>query len=222
MSDPIRLRDSIDAPSAKALGDASAVPFRYDADKGLASLRAAVAQTPMGVTHTLAFKGVVVAVAVAGIAAIVWLVMHRSVEQAAPVSPVPKSLASSIVAPDAPEERTTTVVLPPPASARPPSATASHASAQPATSSSLAEETASLAAIRRASASDPGAALSLVDQANTRFAGGIFREERESVAVAALAKLGRTSEAKARAQAFLSAYPTSAFADRVKKNGALP
>ncbi len=69
------------------------------------------------------------------------------------------------------------------------------------------------AAMRRGDA--PGA-LTLLDQVRARFPGGVLVQEREALAIEALARSGRRGDAAARAAAFLKAYPTSMFADRVQ------
>jgi hypothetical protein len=81
----------------------------------------------------------------------------------------------------------------------------------------LSEETANLARLRAAARSDPALALFIANEGNRRFPRGIFGQERESIAIDALARLGRTSEARARARAFLAAYPGGPYAEKVRK-----
>ena len=69
------------------------------------------------------------------------------------------------------------------------------------------------AAMRRGDA--PGA-LALLEQVRAHFPGGVLVQEREALAIEALARSGRRSEASARAAAFLRAYPTSMLAERVQ------
>ena len=69
------------------------------------------------------------------------------------------------------------------------------------------------AAMRRGDA--PGA-LALLEQVRARFPGGMLVQEREALAIEALARSGRRGDASARAAAFLQAYPTSMFAERVQ------
>lgn len=59
----------------------------------------------------------------------------------------------------------------------------------------------------RAAQGDPASALRLAEEGQARFPGGVFSQERELAAIFALKKLGRESEAKARAEAFLAAHP---------------
>jgi hypothetical protein len=64
---------------------------------------------------------------------------------------------------------------------------------------------------------DPARSLALATEGNQRFPGGLFVQEREASAIAALVQLGRVAEARARARAFLAAYPRSSFAERIEK-----
>ena len=56
---------------------------------------------------------------------------------------------------------------------------------------------------------DCAAALALLDDARKRIGAGRLLEEREALSVEALTCAGRDDEARARAGAFLAAYPTS-------------
>jgi outer membrane protein assembly factor BamD (BamD/ComL family) len=69
------------------------------------------------------------------------------------------------------------------------------------------------AAMRRG---DAPRALVLLEQVRARFPGGMLVQEREALAIEALARSGRRGDASARAAAFLRAYPTSMFAERVQ------
>jgi hypothetical protein len=68
-------------------------------------------------------------------------------------------------------------------------------------------------ALRRGDAS--GALAQLADLQRA-VPGGILGQEREALAIEALAKSGRSSEAQSRARAFLQAYPQSPHAARVE------
>jgi hypothetical protein len=68
-------------------------------------------------------------------------------------------------------------------------------------------------ALRRGNASG---ALSRLDELQRAVPGGILGQEREALAIEALAKSGRSAEAQARARAFLQAHPTSPHATRVE------
>ncbi len=81
----------------------------------------------------------------------------------------------------------------------------------------LAAEMELLVRLRALQNGDPTQALALAAEGNRRFPAGLFAQEREAIAIAALVRLGRASEARARGAAFLAAYPRSVFAERMKK-----
>ena len=62
----------------------------------------------------------------------------------------------------------------------------------------LRRETAHLAETRRLSVRDPKAALTLAERGHREFVGGMFREEREAIAIFALEELGRDRGARRR------------------------
>jgi outer membrane protein assembly factor BamD (BamD/ComL family) len=63
---------------------------------------------------------------------------------------------------------------------------------------------------------DPAAALAAADDHARRFASGAYAEEREALAVQALARAGRTNEARARGERFRARYPRSLFLPNVE------
>lgn len=63
---------------------------------------------------------------------------------------------------------------------------------------------------------DAARALQLLELAERRYPQGVLNQEREALRVEALVGLGQTAEARARANAFLRAYPSSPYASRVK------
>jgi outer membrane protein assembly factor BamD (BamD/ComL family) len=65
-------------------------------------------------------------------------------------------------------------------------------------------------------AHDPQGALVLLEDGARRFPSGILLQEREALSISALAALGRTAEASARARAFLKNFPSSPHAERVR------
>lgn len=94
---------------------------------------------------------------------------------------------------------------------------------EPAPSSPVVSETnpgAELALLKRArgllAATKPEEALTLMDQHAARFPQGMFVQERELLAVEALAQLGRPQETHTRAAAFLRAHPKSVHAARIR------
>jgi hypothetical protein len=76
-------------------------------------------------------------------------------------------------------------------------------------------EVALLSRAQEALARDPARALELVGEHERRFDTGLLVQEREVIAVEALVKLGRTSEAATRAAAFHTRFPRSAHGRRV-------
>jgi hypothetical protein len=69
----------------------------------------------------------------------------------------------------------------------------------------------------RALATAPALALSLAESHARRFPNGAMEEEREVIAVSALARLGRQGDARARADRFLRAHAGSAYALRIQR-----
>ncbi|HMA96639.1 MAG TPA: hypothetical protein VKP30_28330 [Polyangiaceae bacterium] len=84
-------------------------------------------------------------------------------------------------------------------------------------STELAEEMEQLTRLRSLATSDPAAALRLSEQGDQRFVKGLFRQERQAIAIQSLAQLHRTGEAKQRARAFATAYPHSQFLARMSQ-----
>jgi hypothetical protein len=62
---------------------------------------------------------------------------------------------------------------------------------------------------------DPRGALSLAAEGDQLFPSGLLHAEREAIAIEALARLDRWNEARARAEAFASAYPTHPRTGRI-------
>jgi TolA-binding protein len=103
-----------------------------------------------------------------------------------------------------------------PAQAGASDATAGVSQALPA--SQLSEENRALLQARQALRSnDPAGALSLLEQSQKRFPRGALAEEREALAIEALARLGETTRAAARAQAFSRNYPRSPHAADIRR-----
>lgn len=63
---------------------------------------------------------------------------------------------------------------------------------------------------------DTAGALGMLEQIRLKFPGGVLAQEREALAIEALARSGRKADASARASAFVKAYPTSPLAARVQ------
>ena len=71
-------------------------------------------------------------------------------------------------------------------------------------------EAALLEQARRALGSSPSSALLLANQHRARFPNGVLTQEREVIAIEALRRLHRSSEADQRATGFTKAFPGSA------------
>lgn len=70
---------------------------------------------------------------------------------------------------------------------------------------------------RRSLARRPARALALALEGNRRFADGLFVEERDAIAVLALAALDRNEEARGRGARFLRSHPRGPFSERVRR-----
>jgi hypothetical protein len=108
-----------------------------------------------------------------------------------------------------------------------PGISAPSATSAPASSATrqLEEETEHLAALREAAAADPARALLMAEEGARRFPRGVFAQEREVIAIRALAASGRGAEARTRAAAFRIRHPESPAAEglrRIAEDGAAP
>jgi hypothetical protein len=157
-------------------------------------------------------KGTLVVVALAGGVVGGAHVLRRAAPASETVSP---ASPTAPVAPAAPE--------PLPAVVRPsrsPALPARESPPAPRSSpgSRLAEEGRVVLDARRAlREGDAASALRRLEAARAAFAGGALVQEREALAIEALARLGRRDAAAARARAFLRAYPGSPHAAAVAK-----
>lgn len=73
------------------------------------------------------------------------------------------------------------------------------------------------ARLRALAAVNPSAALREAAEGDRLFARGVLGQEREAIAIGALAKLGRTQEVRARAARYLAAHPTGPLAEEVSQ-----
>lgn len=78
------------------------------------------------------------------------------------------------------------------------------------------EEFRVLQAAREELPSSPARALVLAESHARRFTRGMLDQERETIAIEALARLGRADEASARSRVFLSRFPASPYRARVE------
>jgi len=215
--EPIRLLDdsSIRDELRQRLAREATVKPQYDVERGLARLRAAIASgaadagsgptseppaSPLSVT-SYAIKGSVWKLAgvvgLAATAAIVGLHAWGPATQVARLDAAP--------------------VAPTPAAQNGPSEHGVIAGDDPG-KFPAGDEADNLARIKAALATDPRAALALVDDGNARFEAGTLREEREASAIAALQTLGRSVEAQSRVRRFLEIYPNSPLSERMRQN----
>lgn len=232
MSDPVRLRDDADQ-NAELRSDltvaSETAPVAYDAGAGLERfLRAITPSLPPGNASAASganagssgFSKWWWGLAPVGLAsAALWfgLAADEPTRLDAALPPAASIVALEPKPPPAkePSRRAERVEQ-----ARP---SVAQSSAPPTPSGSrFAEEVAHLAELRRVAARDPARAASMADEGHARFRGGVFYQEREAIAVSALAAAGRTGDARRRAQAFANAYPNSPLVDRVRRAGGLP
>ncbi len=103
----------------------------------------------------------------------------------------------------------------PPATDVPPAAVVVAESPPPAQAPPGESELALLDRARTRVGSDPAGAMRALDEHRARFPNGTFAQEREVLAIETLIRLGRRPEAKARADAFGRAFPTSAHRRRI-------
>ena len=142
----------------------------------------------------------------------------KSAEPAVPVGP-PADVAPEPPEPARVDPATTSPARPtatPKVSARP-VASARPAAPAPAAGPSLHEEMSALLHLREVASGDPSGAVGLAAEDDARFGhGSFYAEEREAIAIDALAQSGRTEEARVHARAFLDLHPKSSFAAIVR------
>jgi hypothetical protein len=70
---------------------------------------------------------------------------------------------------------------------------------------------------RNAMSSQPARALEVLREADRRYPNGIFLEERQAIGVLALIALHRDADARAQAERFLRAHPTTVYRQRIER-----
>jgi hypothetical protein len=120
-----------------------------------------------------------------------------------------------VTAPAAPGAAPAAAPVAPPATDVPPAAVVVAESPPPAQAPPGESELALLDRARTRVGSDPAGAMRALDEHRARFPNGTFAQEREVLAIETLVRLGRRQEAKARADAFGRAFPTSAHRRRI-------
>lgn len=136
-----------------------------------------------------------------------------------PASPTPSAAVSEApidAATDKPTASAKPNVSTPAVSAAPPPSASAVAVANPA-KPEIASEPAGVAEVRsKLRAGDASGALALLSAIQQQFGAGRMSEDRAVLTIEALAASGNTSAARANADAFLKAHPTSPFASRVR------
>ncbi|HYP99629.1 MAG TPA: hypothetical protein VER96_13235 [Polyangiaceae bacterium] len=218
--DPERLADGA---SRSPLGELFASATRdLPSDEQLAKLAAALgpimdapAPAPSPPKSPTSISGLMKLGAVAGaLAAVVGAGV--ALRHTSHTTPVPPTEAPKVAVPLQPSEALPT----PPPSAAPPAAEAHSEEVQPSASSSSAKptvapakaatEAALLEQARRALNTSPSYALQLANQHRARFPNGVLTQEREVIAIEALRRLHRSTEADQRASGFSKSFPGSA------------
>lgn len=172
---------------------------------------------------------IVGAVAIAGAVGGGAVAVHRAANTASSATPPAGMIAqpsatttarpTSVPANPAPTD-TSLAIADPFASAAPSAATSARTvkSAAPSASAEDNSPSAELALLEKAQdalRSRPAEALTLTNEHARRFPKGSYAQEREVIAIEALAKTGRTAEARARADRFKRAFPGSASIRRI-------
>ncbi len=166
----------------------------------------------------LKIAGLVGAVAVAAVVALSLRGAHAPETTPSPTAPLPTSIASTAPAPTANELQIPSVSIDSlprveaSGDARSPSPTASADRA-----SMLRQEIDHLARMRALEATDPAGAARMGDEGHRRFRGGVLYQEREAVAIRALARADRTTAASARAARFVHDFPDSPLAEPMRR-----
>lgn len=195
--------------------EAALAPALWPGSAGSAAAKAASAKG----AATTAIKVAAGALVVAGAGAL-WLSTSREPRPAAPVSvsearpavPAPALLPARAEPPSAPQaEAPATADVP-----RAPELSPSGSTSPRRSPVSTLSEADLLGQAQSALAGDPARALALAEQHRSHFAHGVLVQEREVIAVEALARLGRAAEAKARGERFLRVFPSSAHRSKIQ------
>jgi hypothetical protein len=220
MSDPVRLRDdpAMSELLRKDLGIAKEhASVRYDVEAGLAALarKTGPGGGSSGGGPSLKTIGAVSTIAGAGVAIVIVAIVASRPNDEPPSEPRTEELAPPETPREVTEEspraevETTEVVEPEVAPVRQPVR-----EADPPDPLAEARE---IAEARRSLASDPAHTLAIVERHRRTYRPGLYREEREALAILALDRLGRSGAARPRAQRFLARFPASAFRERIER-----
>jgi len=220
-------RDRMNAIASRLAAAGVAVPPEFRPELSASEVPAALT------TSGAVSKGLVAALAVAGVALVgVLAVIGFRAEPnapstaspvAGPTAPVVDSAAPALVPPPHAGDAVTKPALPSVELADPPEAapraevTSNSAPVAPPVAARKPADTLAQSEIellkraRSALSSDPSVSLQLVERARQHFPQSSFGQEREFIAISALYKLGRRSEAATRERAFRDRHPRSAY-----------
>lgn len=197
---------------------------RYDVEAGLRAFEERIASPPPS-SGRLPRTLLLCALAVCGVASVAVVASHREVAPP-PAMPIVIASAPAVtqteVPPPAPAPTLTSVsidTLPTVAtSTAHPSAPVSAPAPTPTVDAPdlVDAEVRQAATVRSAARTDPAEALALAAEGDRQFPKGLLHAEREAIAIEALARLGRTSEAKTRGEAFANAYPSHPRTGRIR------
>jgi len=226
--DPIRLRelDSGAPDRIRALFEAGAndVPSDAELARVAAKLEAhwgAPNEPPPSSGLSTGAKLGIAAAVVVGVAALVAGLGTTRAPETPPPAPVegapPAEVSMAPPAGQAPSLEAPAESAPPAAPSGP-SPEATHAGRAPAAENPARpaeSEAAFLERARAALSTNPSLALSLANQHRSRYPSGVLGQEREVIAIEALKRLGRTSEAERRSSEFSNRYPGSAYRQKL-------
>jgi hypothetical protein len=182
-------------------------------------------------TTTLAKIAGVTALAGAVIGGTVWTATRESkapIEQSASASAAPRSVAPPTVHASprtldqahGPDEASTERITPPSNAITPPDDVKGPSEAPKAPTPRAVQpgpdEATLLRGAQSSMKSDPQRALALTREHRRRFPRGVLAQEREVLAIEALARLGKSSEATERARNFNQRYPGSAHSKKIE------
>ena len=230
---PIRFRDDPNVPGEPRQELsllASPLSPTFDVSQALARFRASAA-APSAIAVSTAAVAITAATAALAILGAAWIGLRTTPAAVASSSPmaIPATTgdAPQNAAPQAPpsaQASTSDVsAAPVPSTATSaPSEPTCGARVSPSTAPSerhdaMLEEMQQVAHLREISEGNPGRAVELADEGNRRFPRGLLHQERESIAIRALVRLGRRNEARARAQLLLDGYPRGPFSAQVRR-----
>jgi hypothetical protein len=229
--DPIRLCD----PGSQAPSELSALfreaPLELPSEQRFEAMRLRLPGTPLAavepgasLTRSALAKAVigVVALGIAGVTA-VWVAQpgEKPVVLPAPArsASIPET-SSEPTRPPSPVESEAPAPLesaPVPAAAPPRTQEKVGENRRPDVAPKRADEALLLERARRALSSDPALSLALVRRHRSEFPNGVLRQERDVIGIEALRRLGRSDEARRKADEFQRDFPNSPHGRAVER-----